>query len=377
MVFTHDSDTVAITNLAAYKQNLQKIKSYIGDTVELMAVVKGNAYGHGMTACAQTAIRAGASWLGVAVSSEGAMLRKAGITAPILVLTQESREYLHVLIENGLTISLTSLSMLDELESILSSGGGSCTVHINVDTGMGRIGVPSGEAEELVEAAGNIPGITVGGIYTHFCCADEKNDPFSPRQIQLFTGIVHNLEQKGLRPEIVHMCNSAATLRFPEAHFDLVRPGIMTYGLIPYRGSSDTLVLEPVLSLKSKISFIKDVSAGTSISYGSTFITKRPSRLATVPIGYADGFNRRMSNRGKGIVNGNAVPVAGRITMDQTVFDITDAGEVSVGDTITLIGTDGDKTITVEDHAHIAETISHEIVTGITGRVSRAVTPPA
>ncbi|MFC1551742.1 alanine racemase [Candidatus Latescibacterota bacterium] len=377
MVLTHNSDTVAITNLAAYKQNLQKIKSYIGDSVELMAVVKGNAYGHGMTGCAQTAIQSGASWLGVAVSSEGVELREAGITAPILVMTQESREYLSVLIKNGLTISLTSRLMLDELETILAAEGGSCTVHINVDTGMGRVGVTAGEAEELVEAARNIPEVTVEGIYTHFCCADEKSDPFSQRQIELFKGIVQNLEQKGLRPEIVHMCNSAGTLRFPEAHFDLVRPGIMTYGLIPYSGSSDTLVLEPVLSLKSKISFIKDVYAGTSISYGSTFITKRPSRLATVPIGYADGYNRRMSNRGHAIVNGIAVPVAGRITMDQTVFDITDAGEVHVGDTITLIGTDGDKTITVEDHAHIAETISHEIVTGITGRVSRAVIQPA
>ncbi|MFC1489615.1 alanine racemase [Candidatus Latescibacterota bacterium] len=373
MVLTHNSDTVAITNLAAYKQNLQKIISYIGDSVELMAVVKGNAYGHGLVECAGTAIQAGATWLGVAFSSEGAKLRNAGITAPILVMANESSNYLEVMVEKNLTISLTSLSMLAELKKTLDVHGGSCKVHINVDTGMGRIGVAPVNAEKLLETAWNTPAVTVEGIYSHFCCADEISDPFSPRQIEVFTELVHNLEGKGLRPEIVHMCNSAGTLRFPEAHFDLVRAGILTYGLIPYRGSAEKLSVEPVLSLKSKITFIKEVSAGTSISYGNTFVTKRTSRLATVPIGYADGYNRRMSNMGKAIVNGVTVPVAGRITMDQTIFDITDAGEVNEGDTIILIGSDGDERITVEDHAHIADTISYEIVTGITGRVSRAV----
>ena len=171
------------------------------------------------------------------------------------------------------------------------------------------------------------------------------------------------------------MCNSAGTLKFPEAHFDLVRPGIMTYGLIPYPGSESKLVFEPVLSLKSTITFIKEVPAGATISYGSTFVTGRTSRLATVPVGYADGYNRHLSNRGNAIVNGVKVPVAGRVTMDQTVFDITDAGEVHEGDPIILIGSDGNVCVTVEDHAQIAGTISHEIVTGITSRVSRIVIP--
>ncbi|MFC1539808.1 alanine racemase [Candidatus Latescibacterota bacterium] len=377
MVHTRKSDTVAITNLSAYKHNIQKIISYIGDSVKLMVVVKGNAYGHGMVDCARTAIQAGASWLGVALSSEGAELRKAGITVPILVLSQESRDYLDVLIDNNLTISLSSFLMLQELNKILEPGGKTCTVHVNVDTGMGRVGVKSDEAERLIEKAKIFPAITVGGIYSHFCCADEKNDPFSQRQIEQFTTIIQNLEQNGLRPGIVHMCNSAGTLRFPEVHFDLVRAGIMTYGLIPYEGSEQTLVLEPVLSVESKITFIKEVPTGTSISYGSTFITKRSSRLATVPIGYADGYDRHLSNRGKAIVNGVAVPVAGRITMDQTVFDITDAGDVHEGDTITLIGSDGNEKITVEDHARIVDTISHEIATGITSRVSRSVIPPS
>ena len=375
MVFTHHSDTVAITNLAAYKRNIQKIISYIGNTVELMAVVKANAYGHGMVECARTALEAGVSRFGVALLSEGAKLREAGITAPILVMTQESYRHIPGFVENDLTISLTSSKMLDELKKLLAQSNKICRVHIKVDTGMGRIGIPADEALSLVENAWKIPAITVEGIFTHFPSADENKDTFSCKQIEIFKNLLQKLEQKGLRPPIAHICNSAGTLKFPEAHFNLVRPGIMTYGLIPYPGSEKKLTLEPVLSLKSMITFIKEVPAGATVSYGSTFVAKRPSRLATVPVGYADGYNRYLSNKGKAIVNGTAVPVAGRVTMDQTVFDITDAGEVHEGDPVTLIGSDGDVCITVEDHAQIAGTISHEIVTGITSRVSRIVIP--
>lgn len=375
MVFTHNSDTVAITNLAAYKRNIQKIISYIGNSVELMAVVKANAYGHGIVECARTALEAGASWLGVALLSEGAKLREAGITAPILIMTQESYGHIPGFVENDLTISLTSFKMLDELKKLLAQSNKICRVHIKVDTGMGRIGIPADEALSLVENAWKIPAITVEGIFTHFPSADENKDTFSCKQIEIFKNLLQKLELKGLRPPIAHICNSAGILKFPEAHFNLVRPGIMTYGLIPYPGSEKKLTFEPVLSLKSTITFIKEVPAGATVSYGSTFVTKRPSRLATVPVGYADGYNRHLSNKGKAIVNGTAVPIAGRVTMDQTVFDITDAGEVHEGDPVTLIGSDGDVCITVEDHAQIAGTISHEIVTGITSRVSRIVIP--
>ena len=174
-----------------------------------------------------------------------------------------------------------------------------------------------------------------------------------------------------MRPEIAHMCNSAGTLKFPEAHFDLVRTGIMTYGLIPYPGSHEILEVEPVLSLQSRITFIKEVPEGFPVSYGSIFVTKRASRLATIPVGYAHGYKRHLSNKGKAIVNGVSVPIAGRVCMDQTVFDITDAGDVRLGDPVILIGSQGNTRITAEDHAETGETITHEIVTGITDRVSR------
>ena len=310
--------------------------------------------------------------LGVALVSEGVTLRKAGIDAPILVFVPESPSSWDLYCSHKLTMSIISDEMLGDVRSLLEKNTAGCRAHINVDTGMGRIGIPPDTAVELVEKASRIPGLTVEGIYTHFPSADEDRDDYSQSQIDRFTALLDALSERGIRPPLAHMCNSAGTLKFPGAHLDLVRPGIMTYGLTPFPGSRDILELEPVLSLTSRIRYIKDVPAGTPISYGGTFVTKRPSRLATVPIGYGDGYNRHLSNRGRAIVNGAFAPVAGRVCMDQTVFDITDAGAVRVGDSITLIGRDGDKRITVEELAILVGTISHEIVTGITGRVSRA-----
>ena len=368
-------DTVAITDLGAYKRNLKKIQEYIGTSVRLMAVVKANAYGHGMVECARTALDAGSSMLGVALVSEGILLRKAGIEAPILVLVPESSCSPSFYCEHNLTMTLTSLDMFDTVHSFIAENKAALTVHINVDTGMGRIGAAPGDAVELVERAHKIPGMTIEGIYSHFPSSDEDMDDLSRVQIERFENLLDALSRKGIRPPLAHLCNSAGTLKFPEAHFDMVRPGIMTYGLIPYTGSSEILEFEPVLSLTSKVGFVKEVPSGTAVSYGGTFVTGRKSKLATVPVGYGDGFNRSLSNRGRALIKGKSVPVAGRVCMDQTVFNVTDAGDVHVGDTITLIGKDGNERINVEEHAEIAETITHEIATGITGRVSRYFIP--
>ncbi len=369
------SKTTAVTNLPSYERNLRKIIAYTGDHVRLMAVVKANAYGHGIHECSRTALKAGASMLGVALAAEGVALRKEGITSPILVLGPESFDHIGPMINHDLTITLFSFPQLEALQKQLTERRKGCRVHIKVDTGMGRIGIQPEEAPALVEKARAVPGITMEGIFTHFPSADEDRDEYSRDQIARFKQLLDHLERNGMRPDIAHMCNSAATLKFPEAHIDMVRPGIMTFGLIPYPGSEKTLTLEPVMSLTSVITFIKEVPAGYAISYGGTHITTRPSRLATVPVGYGDGYNRHLSNRGKALVNGVPVPVAGRVCMDQTVFDVTDAGKVREGDPIVLIGESGGARITVEDHACIAGTISHEIVTGITSRVSRTFIP--
>ena len=205
MVFTPYCDTVAITNLAAYKRNLQKIISYIGDSVRLMVVVKANAYGHGMVECARTALDAGVSMLGIAIAPEGAELRKEGITAPILAMSQQSFEHIPSLIENDLTMSLTSFTMLGELKKVLAQNNSTCRVHVKVDTGMGRIGIQADYAPELIEKAWNTPGITVEGIFTHFPSADKDMDDFSRKQIDIFTNLLEKLAVKGIRPKIALM----------------------------------------------------------------------------------------------------------------------------------------------------------------------------
>ncbi len=369
-----DPNTVATTHLDAYERNLRSIAAFIGPTVRLMAVIKANAYGHGMLHCAGAAERAGAAMLGVCFASEGVYLRNEGVGLPILVLGPESEKQVEAMLEAELTIAVPSFFMLEAIRRANPSPDRPARIHVKVDTGMGRIGVRPGEAGRLVAAALASEGVSVEGIFSHFPVADEDDDDRSRAQIAGFANLLDRLEAEGMRPPLAHMCNSAGTLKFPEAHFDLVRPGIMTYGLEPYPGFEEKITLEPVLSWKSVITFVKDVPAGFRVSYGGTFETKRPSRLATAPVGYAHGYRRFLSNRGEAIVNGVRVPVAGRVCMDQTVFDVTGAGNVRENDVITLIGSQGGERIRVEDHAAIGRTISHEIVTGIAGRVSRAFT---
>ncbi len=371
----YEHDTVAITDLNSYRRNIRAILSYIGPDVGLIAVVKANAYGHGMVPCGQTALASGASMLAVAFSGEGAELRKAGIEAPILVMAQESPAHIPSLIEHNLTGTLTCPGMLAEIERWSRMIGRPCHVHIKVDTGMGRIGIPPEEALALARAAARSRHILLDGIFSHFSSAVVENDPFSRNQVESFREVVESIRRVGIDPGIVHMSNSAGILNYPEGRFDRVRPGIMTYGLEAFPGSSRKIALEPVLTLKSRVSFVKEVPAGFRVSYGGTFVTTRPSRLATVPVGYSYGYNRKLSNRGRALINGAYVPVAGRICMDQTVYDITDAGPVQVGDEITLIGREGSAAVAVEEHALIGDTINYEIVTGISSRVHRIILP--
>jgi alanine racemase len=368
-------DTTAVIDLAAYRRNIQAIRNYIGTNTGVIAVVKANAYGHGMIECGKTAIEAGAAMLAVAFAADGGELRRSGIDAPILIMAPESFSRIPLLIENDLTGTLTSAAMLAEIERVCSNMGRQCRVHVKIDTGMGRIGVVPREATELIIATTESKQVRLDGIFSHFSSAVDADDPFPRRQIEVFHGVIDDVERRSIDPGIVHMCNSAGLLHYPDARFDMVRPGIITYGLEAFPGSFEKLRVEPVMSLVSRITFIKDVPAGFRVSYGGTFVTSRPSRLATVPVGYSYGYRRNLSNLGRAIVNGVPVPVAGRICMDQTVFDVTEAGDVHVGDRITLIGRDGGVTVTAEEHASIEKTINYEIVTGIPCNVPRIMLP--
>ena len=366
-----ESNTGVTINLDTYKRNLKKITDFVGPSVKVMAVVKANAYGHGMVECAQTAVESGIPMLGVAFASEGIELRNAGIESPILVMAQESADNFQCMIDNHLTVTISSYDMLFHLKEALVSKNTFCRVHIKVDTGMGRGGVRVEDALELVDHAGKIKGVVVEGVYSHFSSADERDSTFSQKQITSFRTFIESLSNKRQLPPITHMCNSSATLNYPSAHFNLVRIGLLSYGLFPSPVSSTKLQVEPVLSWNSTITYIKDVPKGTPVSYGRTYITKRPSRVAVVPAGYAHGYRRHLSNKGYGIVKGKKVPIIGLICMDQTVFDITDAGDVLCGDTITLLGKNGSERISAEDLATTVGTICYEIVTGITSRVPR------
>jgi alanine racemase len=264
--------------------------------------------------------------------------------------------------------------MLDAVEKACSSIGSSCHIHIKVDTGMGRFGITCEEALSLFKRASAIPHLMVEGIFTHFSRADHDDETYTRGQIDRFIAILNDLERYGLLPPAVHMCNSPGLLKYPEAHFNLVRSGLMTYGLSPYTSSSEKLAVEPVMNWSARIVYIKDVPAGFNVSYGGAFITTHPTRLAIVPVGYADGYRRCLSNGGRAIVNSVSVPIAGKICMDHTVFDITGVDNVHLGDTITLIGADGCERVTVEELADIAGTINYEITTCISGRVPRIYT---
>lgn len=371
----YPTDTIATTDLGAFRRNLLNIKDFIGKTVHIMAMLKANAYGHGLVDCARTAVDAGVTMIGVALTAEGMELRESGIDVPVLVMSPESYDRSGDMLTHRLTPTVTSAEMLREIERHVRATGIPCPVHINVDTGMGRVGVSEGRVLELAEAVHATPGVELEGLYTHFPAADEDQDEYTHEQTGRFTAIVEALRVKGICPPYIHAANSAGILKYPGAHFTMVRPGIMTYGLEPYPGSNDILYMEPVLSWHTRIGFLKKVPAGTGISYGGSFVTGRPSLLATAPVGYGDGYRRLLSNRGQALVNGSYAPIAGKICMDQTVFDVTDAGDVHIGDRITLIGCDGQRRVTAEDHARIIGTINYEIVTGIASRVSRACIP--
>ncbi len=370
-----DGNSVAITDLAAYRHNIAVLCA-LAAPARRMAVIKANAYGHGMEACARAALEAGAAALGVGFAAEGAALRAAGFTAPILALSPESFGAIPLLVERDIAIGLHHPDQLRVLADAVA-GGRRAMVHVKVDTGMGRLGIPPEEAPRIIAAAA-IPGVTVDGVYSHLASADdETKDDFTRGQVAAFARLLDTLECAGLRPPVAHIANSAATVRIPEARFDMVRCGIATYGLDPCPGGVRRFGLEPALTWESKVASVRDVPTGESVSYGRTFFCHRPSRLATVPVGYAHGYRRLLSNKASVLIRDHRAPIVGRVCMDQFAVDVTDIPGVAAGDRVVLIGCMGTETITAEELADTCGTISYEIVTGITNRVARTITGAA
>ncbi len=358
-------------DLDAIAHNVRVIKMHIGPQVKLIAVVKANAYGHGALEVAQTALRHGASWLAVARADEGISLRQAGIVAPILVMNYTPLGEIEEALRHDLTLTLSDLEPARSISAIASRLGRAATVHIKVDTGMGRFGLLPDEVLPFMQELAALPGVQVEGLYTHFAVADLADKDYTRQQFRRFQQVRDRLSAAGYRIPLCHAANSAATLDLPETHLDAVRVGIAMYGLRPSSEVEPAVPLRPALSLKSHVARVRTLPAGSSISYGRTYITPREMTVALVPVGYGDGYHRLISNRGAVLINGRRAPIVGRVCMDQVIVDVSQAGLVELNSEVVLIGSQGKERITAEEVATWAETINYEVVTALLPRVPR------
>lgn len=364
--------TWAEINLGAVKYNLNQIRKIVSTRMEIMPVVKANAYGHGISQISKVLVANGIKYLGVATIDEAIKLRNEGIETDIsiLVLGNMLEDEARVAIENDITLTLCDNVLFEVIVKIAKILNKKPRVHVMVDTGMGRIGVWHEKAYEFIKEVHKNKYIELEGIYTHFASA-ARDAMYTKFQIESFEGVISKLKEKGIKPKYRHAANSIATIDWDVHNMNLVRPGILLYGIYPKKEFKKAIKLKPVMSLKTKIVFLKDIPSGRSISYGRTFIAQKPTKIATIPIGYADGYGRILSNRGEALLRGELVKVAGIVTMDQTLLDVGEVKNIRVGDEVVLFGSQGEATISIEKISRLAKTIPYEILAGITNRVPR------
>lgn len=361
--------TYVEVDLAAIRDNVRTLVGALSPVTRLFAVVKADGYGHGAVPVARTALAAGANGLAVALAEEGRTLREAGIEAPILVLSPTMRGQVGLVAEYGLEPSVFDLGTCQALAQQAQERRTVIRVHLKVDTGMGRVGIPySGPVVELAGHIARLPGIELFGLMTHLADADHEDQAYTERQWERFLDVIEALRVAGLLPPVIHAANSAGALRFPGLQCDLVRAGIALYGLDPYPGSPP---LRKALSLKTRVSMVKRVPAGFTVGYGHTYETRVPTTLASLPIGYADGYPRGLSNRGVALLHGRRVPVVGRVSMDQVVLGLPPDLDAAVDDEVVLLGEQGDDAISAGEWAAWLDTIHYEVVTRIGPRVPR------
>ncbi|QBD79322.1 alanine racemase [Ktedonosporobacter rubrisoli] len=361
-------------DLSAIASNTRKVKDVVGPKVRVLASLKADAYGHGALKVARTVLQNGASMLGVATVSEASPLREAGISAPILVFGYVPSWQMREALRLDLAVTLYASSSAQALSRAALALHKTARVHVKVDSGMGRLGIRSEQLDEIVGFVREIkelPGLELEGLYTHFAVADMLDLTLTRRQLSRFQQVLSALEEQGLRPPIVHACNSAATLSLPEAHFDMVRPGIAIYGLDPSPEVRLPEGFRAALSFKTQVSQVKWVPAGEGISYGYTYITERPTLVAILPVGYADGFRRAPTNWGSVLIHGQEAPILGRVCMDQCIVDVTHIPQTRMGDEVVLIGRQGEARLSAEQVAERLGTSNCEVVAEILARVPR------
>jgi len=360
---------VALVDLSAIRENVRAIRARVGPKVKIIPAVKADGYGHGAVPVSRACLEAGADALGVACVEEAVELREAGIEAPILILGCSLPTACDAIVEHKVAATCCDLSFARAMSESAVRLGGTASVHVKVDTGMGRIGVRPEEALDFIRQIGALPALSVDGVFTHFPSADEPDRSFTLSQIAMFREITAAACRH--RPGMLaHASNSAGILAYPEADFDAVRPGIMIYGCYPSEHVPRSIPIRAALTLKTRIVFLKKCPPGTCVSYGRTHVLGRTSLIATIPVGYADGYSRRFSNRGEAAVRGVRVPVVGRVCMDQTLIDVTDVPGVAVGDEVVLYG-GGYDYLEVDRVADRIGTISYEIFCSLGARVPR------
>lgn len=352
-------------DLSMLAQNFAAIQAHVG-RAEVMPVVKANAYGHGIVECAQHLVKQGATCCGVALLEEAVMLRQAGITVPILVFGGVATRQIPQFITHGLMMTASSIDKLRQIDEAAAAAKSRARVHLKIDTGMERIGVHWYSAEKLLEASLSLKNVDVAGIYSHFATSDAEELFRAEEQLARFHEVLDFYPKHSLPTPQRHIANSGGILNLPQSHLDLVRPGIMLYGVYPSRATRQSVQVQPVLSWRSQVVFFKVVLPGHPVSYGGTWKSDHPVRVVTVPVGYGDGYFRALSNRGQVVIRGERHPIAGRVCMDQFMVNL-EWGTAYNGDAVTLIG-DG---ISAQDVADWAGTIPYEVLTNVHARVPR------
>ncbi len=373
----------AEVDLEAIAHNVRELRRITNPAAHLMAVVKANAYGHGVIEVTRKALVNGADFLGVARIEEGIELRKAGVKESVLIFGYTPPELAHKLIKFDLTQTIWSYTTAQALSDIAVSSNQKIKVHLKVDTGMGRLGLlPDchrppvteqnlmGNAVREAKSISLLAGLELEGVYTHFATADSSDKTYAGKQFEIFVDFLNELRLAGINPPFCHAANSAAIIDMPETHLDMVRAGIAIYGLYPSDEVNKLrIVLNPAMTLKSKIVHLKKVPPGFKVSYGSTYKTQKPTTIASIPVGYADGFSRLLSSRGNMLVHGHRAPIVGRVCMDQTMLDVGHIPDVNLEDEVVIFGRQKDESITVDEIAVSLNTINYEIVSALTARV--------
>ncbi|MCG2712194.1 MAG: alanine racemase [Candidatus Omnitrophica bacterium] len=362
--------TWAEINLKNLEFNYRQLKRAAGQKIKVLAAVKANAYGHGILEVSRKLESAGVDYLGVASIDEALFLRRGKIMAPILVLgVAFSENEMRLAVKFNITLTVADYQYAKILNSHASEKN-KIKIHIKVDTGMGRLGIWHEQAKAQIIKISRLKNLSIEGVYTHLPSAD-TDIVFTRTQVRIFESLIKELRQNKIPVKLAHAANSIAACRFPGSCLNMIRPGIMLYGIYPDKKLKSSIKLKQVLSLKTKITYLKTVDAGRSISYGRTYITWHKTRIATLPLGYADGYSRALSNKAKVIIRGKKFPVIGRVCMDQTMIDVGIGSKIKKGDIVTLIGSQGAKAIHAEDLSFICNTIAYEIICWISSRVPR------